>query len=72
VTAGVFVPALKFCVQVCPAFVSLIVPDWPTQKLTAAQLPPVAAVTVVAGVLTHFKAKSVAAVGELVKISTWG
>jgi hypothetical protein len=30
------------------------------------------AITVVAGVLTAFKAKSVAAVGELVKISTWG
>ncbi len=30
------------------------------------------AITVVAGVLTGFKAKSVAAVGELVKISTWG
>jgi hypothetical protein len=29
-------------------------------------------VTVVAGVLTSWKAKSVAAVGELVKISTWG
>ena len=30
------------------------------------------AVTVVAGVLTSWKAQSVAAVGELVKISTWG
>ncbi|MFA7254390.1 MAG: hypothetical protein WC107_07645 [Patescibacteria group bacterium] len=30
------------------------------------------AITVVAGVLTGFKAKSVASVGELVKISTWG
>jgi hypothetical protein len=30
------------------------------------------AITVVAGVLTGWKAKSVAAVGELVKISTWG
>ncbi len=30
------------------------------------------AITVVAGVLTRWKAKSVAAVGELVKISTWG
>ena len=29
-------------------------------------------ITVTAGVLTNFKAKSTAAVGELVKISTWG
>lgn len=43
-----------------------------TLTVAAAAYAASTTVTAVAGVLTHFKAQSSAAVGELVKISTWG